>query len=312
MGYFFAIAFMVDKIQAAETKKIMTGIFIAAIIFYSAVTVRQNFYWSRPFEFFKKITQLSPRSFAAFNILGLLYEEKGLYPSAEENYRESIELNPGYYEANVNLGRLYSKSGRGFEAERLFNKAIIIDKNRPESFSLLGYLYLDRGQPDKASGYFNKSVGLRSRGSFLYHVESGIIKRLRREYNQAIKEFEMAILINPENSLVFNNLGTVYKLQGNFDAAIACYQQALKFDRWFSAAYGNLAVVYAILNDNRAEYYFNKALEISPNDVSMIFNLGLYYFENGRKDLAYKYFLKVLKLEPTHKLAKEYLEKSGK
>ena len=60
----------------------------------------------------------------------------------------------------------------------------------------------------------------------------------------ALKDFNKALLLNPNNPHVLNNLGTVYVLSEDYDKAIKYYTKAIKIAPKFESAIINLAIVY--------------------------------------------------------------------
>lgn len=307
MGFFFIVAVGLNDIKNLRLKKIAVFIVCLLMIFYSAVTIRQNSFWRDPLKLFSRITELSPRSFSGFNNLGLTYEDGGQFDLARKCYEKALVLKPDMYEARVNLARLYCKLGKIKEGKDALLQAIKLDPCNPQAYSHLAFVYLDEGNTEKAADFFNRAILLRQPGTVFYHNELGLIYRQQGKFDEAIKEFEKAILGSPHNAPFFNNMGTTYRLMGEYDAAIKAYEQALMINPGPQAAYHNLAVVYAVTGDKRAEGYFKKSIELDPRDVNSYFNLGIYYLENGNPSLAKSNFKKALSLSPDHEMAREYL-----
>ena len=69
---------------------------------------------------------------------------------------------------------------------------------------------------------------------------------------------------------------------GRLDESIKLYEQIIAKDPSFASAYENMGIAYAIQGKfDQAEKCFNKALELSPNNENIKFNL-----ESMKKDRA--------------------------
>ena len=60
---------------------------------------------------------------------------------------------------------------------------------------------------------------------------------------RALKQLKTAESIAPKSHRVKNNLGNIYRMQGDFLAAILCYEQALALEPAMPEACNNLAIV---------------------------------------------------------------------
>lgn len=65
----------------------------------------------------------------------------------------------------------------------------------------------------------------------------------------AFQDAQTAYEIHPYNIIVLNQMGNVYKMQGNLDEALQYYQQAVDISRWFESGRLNLAEIYMKKND---------------------------------------------------------------
>ena len=65
-----------------------------------------------------------------------------------------------------------------------------------------------------------------------------------------ITDFDLAIQINPKDSLAFNNRGLAYRNKGETDSAINNYDQAILISPDFALAYYNRGTAYRNLNDD--------------------------------------------------------------
>ena len=63
-------------------------------------------------------------------------------------------------------------------------------------------------------------------------------------YDQARREYEALVKLQPSNLTAFNNLGLIYEEAGQLPKAAAAYRSALALDPNYAPAHNNLGVVY--------------------------------------------------------------------
>ena len=85
-----------------------------------------------------------------------------------------------------------------------------------------------------------------------------------------------------------NNLGLLYYEQGKKDMAVKYLKSAVD-NGYYNAAF-DLGLIYGQLDDKEnAEKYLLVSLEKAKNNGAL-YHLGLLYYEQGKKDMAVKYF----------------------
>lgn len=91
--------------------------------------------------------------------------------------------------------------------------------------------------------------------------------------------------------------GTAYREQGKFDEAIAEYTMAIEIDPDLAVAYNNRGCAYSWKKDyENAVADLSKAIELDPNEVSSYLNRALLYIANDEEDKAIVDLKKVIEL----------------
>jgi len=93
----------------------------------------------------------------------------------------------------------------------------------------------------------------------------GIAHHQMLQINEAQKNYEKAIKLNPKYSEAINNLGTIYYSKKSFRRAISQYNKALKLTPNSASIYSNLGTAqFARKKYKEASESYQKALELDP------------------------------------------------
>ena len=90
-------------------------------------------------------------------------------------------------------------------------------------------------------------------------------------FDEAIEEYKLAIVKEPQKIEYYNNLGTILNKQKRFKDAILVYLKAIEISPYYVDAHYNLAVTYwesgnwtGVINE------FEKVLQIDPKRTDVI------------------------------------------
>ena len=175
----------------------------------------------------------------------------------------------------------------------------------------------------------------KNKNNYLPYNYRGIILLELKNYRDAISDFKKTLLLNPNFTDAYCNLGIGYKSLGNYEKAIESYKLAYKLNNNFLEAKLNLGGLYYELGKYReaiAEYrdvldknkniehahqliadalikeikhdvatdHHIKAISINPKNPINFFLLGADYIYTGDKNLAAENFKKALILDPKY------------
>ncbi|MBN1351724.1 tetratricopeptide repeat protein [candidate division KSB1 bacterium] len=148
----------------------------------------------------------------------------------------------------------------------------------------------------------------------------------QKDYENAIKEYRLAIEENPNDALLWYNIGISYENVGQIKSAIDAHRRAIELQPDFTRAQDNLnkllsgskgktiQVVQSImLQANNAFFikdydeaitHYSKVLELDRKDFTAQFNLGYCYEQKNNYKDALKAYQKAVKLDSTSQKAK--------
>ena len=120
----------------------------------------------------------------------------------------------------------------------------------------------------------------------------GLTAANKREYQQAIVDYSLAISLNPQLIAAYNNRGVAYDSLGNYRSAIQDYETVLALNPEHPGAYNNLGTAYQNQgNYTRAIQCYDRALELGAHDATYCnrgeARLYLLEWDNARADLRF-------------------------
>lgn len=171
-----------------------------------------------------------------------------------------------------------------------------------------GNEYYEQGDYDKAIENYSMAIILNP--NFLEcYFNRALCYYNKKNYDKAIEDYSRAAEIDPENSMIYNNRGDAHYRKQEFDSAIADYDKAISLNKDYLKAYYNRGLAYACLQDyETAVENFTRVTEIDPNFAEAYNARGLAYEYLEKYDEAIADYEKAVELNPEFTEAKEHLE----
>jgi tetratricopeptide (TPR) repeat protein len=130
---------------------------------------------------------------------------------------------------------------------------------------------------------------------------SGDKKYYLGKFDEAILNYEKAILIYPEYPDAYNVMGNAYYRLKKYNEAIDAYKKAIEIDPKEAAAYNNMGNALSDMKKyNEAMDAYKKAINIDPNYDLAYFNLGILLNEQKKYDDAIEAYLKATEIDPKY------------
>ncbi|MGD1079128.1 MAG: tetratricopeptide repeat protein [Candidatus Sulfotelmatobacter sp.] len=146
-------------------------------------------------------------------------------------------------------------------------------------------------------------------GDFEAHYNLAAMLQAKDKLNAAIREYELAVHLRPEDAAGNNALGAALVAAGHPEQGVGYLQTALKARPDFFEAHYNLGLALAGQNDfEGASQQFRLALQLQPEDANVEANLGAALAEMRRFPEAKAHFEHALQIDPHQPIAKENLD----
>ncbi|MDR0316704.1 MAG: tetratricopeptide repeat protein [Treponema sp.] len=129
--------------------------------------------------------------------------------------------------------------------------------------------------------------------------DSGIaLTEANRPY-EAIPLFRKALGMEPENPLLWLNLGIAQQRTGDYQDAVESFQRALAIQENLPEAWLSLGLIYYEMDEaDLAEDCYHTALNHNDNDPKIWNNLGVLYFSQGNFEEARVCFEDAVSIAP--------------
>ena len=194
------------------------------------------------------------------------------------------------------------------EAIDCLNNAISKDENIETScalaFYLRGYINYDMQYYQSAIEDFNIAIMLNPDNSSKIYYNSGLAKYYLEDYTGAIEDYSRALGLNPNGAFLYNNRGECkYEIQ-DYEGAIKDYNKAIELDANCAVAYNNRGLVRDSIKDYESAIKdYDKAIELDANYTFAYNNRG-----NSKADIqdyegAIKDYNKALELDANYAVA---------
>lgn len=198
----------------------------------------------------------------------LSYQRNAVWKDEISLWSDAVRKSPEKDRTYVNLGIAYDDANMPTESEKAFKKAIELDPKNPPAYNAMGSLYHRTGN-----------------------------------YKDAIRAYQKAHKMQPEYGQPVYNLGLAYSKTGDFDKAIQMYKYLLADGSEFMVKppleqiYFNLGIAYGRKGDlDRAIDSFQDALDVDPEHVTALKNIGVAYIKKGKPDSVRPYILRLKRL----------------
>jgi tetratricopeptide (TPR) repeat protein len=232
--------------------------------------------------FYQELLPDYPQHVALHEGWGVILAKNGRYADGIPHLRAAVALDPSSETSARNLAVALNDSGQakmlaGDEesAVQEFTEAIQIDPGYWKPYAELAQHYLRNQNHKEVVRYYTNMLDLEIDPGFPLFVHLGNALNLSGEYGKAAEFFEKAVSQNPASPPTYNNWAFALVNMGRLDEAVQ---------------------------------RINQALEIDPDYIDGILNLGKIRAQQGDYSAAGTHFRRILEIQPGHPAATRLLE----
>ena len=161
----------------------------------------------------------------------------------------------------------------------------------------LAFLYAEAGRNDEALKQLEEAIKIEP-GYAGARNNLGVLMYDLKRFDEAEKEYREAIKIKPDYAGAHNNLGNLLRDLNRFDEAEKEWREAIKIKPDFAEAHKNLGVLLRDLNRfDEAEKEWREAIKAKPDFAIAHANLGILLSTLDRQEEAIQEFNMALSLK---------------
>ncbi|HXT47588.1 MAG TPA: tetratricopeptide repeat protein [Gemmatimonadaceae bacterium] len=255
----------------------------------------------------RRSIELSPENADAHYLIGFVLGDLGEHEAARAATKRAIQLNPSLSRAQANLSIDRYNTAR-------YNELVPARQERRSSqleLSTDGHLaHYNLGLAFRQKGYYNEALKEyrlaldRNEDANLVRQAMAEVHLLKKDVAVAIELYDQILVAQDDSPKLWCERGVALHQQGEHAAAAASYRRALDLDPAYAIAHNNLGVAQYHGGDSEAAVdSFRAALSSQPTFVKAWLNLALLLFRGKRQQLALESYRQVLTVEAEQPVA---------
>jgi len=175
------------------------------------------------------------------------------------------------------------------------------DENDPNYWINMAYTLTTQNRPDSAIKYYEKALEL-DPDNVVALGNLGNIYSQKGDFVNAKKYLEYVTRRYPDLVEGWINLGVQYGEEGNqLDKEIKCFEKALELDPSRPQIWRNIGNIYRTKKMYpEAKPYYEESLRLRPDHIDTLYDKANVHFNLNETDDAEKCYDKILELDPNH------------
>jgi tetratricopeptide (TPR) repeat protein len=198
-------------------------------------------------KFFEKVMTADPKNGAPLYYLGKIKYALEDYTGASDLFNKGALLDKKCFLCQVGQGQILLDNGKSAEADKLLMGVAKSFKKSAPAIAAIGdaYLYSKKSNGTKAIEYLTKSRDLDPKvGSTWAHLGDAYLALPTKEHGNAMSSYEVAVQKDKTNVEAFVSMGKIWRDSKNYDDAVKNLEEALKLDPSYAPAYKELISTY--------------------------------------------------------------------
>jgi tetratricopeptide (TPR) repeat protein len=194
--------------------------------------------------------------------------------------------------------KIESKTGVEINAINVGNLLVSINELRLKEIILLGNEHYYKNEHVVAIKHYDRALEIEPDNVEAW-TNKGVVFGNMGKYNEAIDCYDRSLEIEPKYALALYNKGSALGNMGKYNEAIECYDRALEIEPKYALAWNNKGVVIGSMRKyDEAIDCYDRALEIEPKYALALYNKGVALGKMKKYNEAIGCYYKVLEIEP--------------
>ena len=242
------------------------------------INLGQAFYSIKRYEeaisSYKKALTLKTKDINVYYYLGMSFEKLNKTKEAVISFKRTLMYDPKNAKVYFKIAELNNKNKNFDEAIKNYNNAITHNPKYYDALNNLGNALISKGLINDAIINYKKANMIKVSSNTCNNL--GIAFKMLGNYDEAIKNYDNAISLEPQSAIAYYNKAIVLQKNDQYQDALNCYVEAILINPNYQNACYNLAIVLKKIVFNRPfpqlNYIIVSILErrtfLNPNEIS--------------------------------------------
>lgn len=219
--------------------------------------------------------------------------------TANQNpFVERMKQNPDNLELYIQSAEFDMNAGQFGKALGTLSQLLKKDSTNSKVYLLRGESYYSVNKTREAKEDWERCVKLDPE-SVACRLKLAQLFMLVEAVKESFEHIEEVLKLDPKNAEAYFIAGMNHKTRRDTIKAIDSFQQSVDISPTVQG-FELLGVLYAGLGNEVALDYYQKALDLDPNTVTIYYNLGRYYQEKEEWNKAMEHYTRAIQLQPGH------------
>jgi len=145
------------------------------------------------------------------------------------------------------------EKGRYDQAKPLLDELIEANPTNSEYYRIRGQIYSDEGNQEEAINYLIDALKWNPKNGWALLMIGNIFAKFKDDIDTAMKYYDQALKVNPDDNISMNNIGANLMQQGNINEAEKFFLKAVEIDDNYPNTHYALGMIESIKgNDKKA------------------------------------------------------------
>lgn len=271
-----------------------------------------------PSKYFKLILKEHPNEYSIRKLYVKYLLSLGKKDSARQELRTVLNLNPNQKDVWKDFLSINMELNTKYPIDKICEEALIYFPEEPLFWYYLGVGEKVKGEYDEAMDALKKGLEFNKPGKgnmlYMFYSSMGDIYVMKGDTAAALKNYELSVSENPENTLALNNYAYfLLESGGDINKAERLSRKTIDIEPDNYVYLDTFAWIFFKQGKyGLAKIYIERAIENAKNPEGVIVDhYGDILWFNGEKEKALETWKKAYKIDPSIKNLKEKAE-SGK
>ncbi len=200
--------------------------------------------------------------------------------------------------------------GRVDEAKTILAQVSAFEPNNSDAIALEAIIAVVQNERDQALYLANKAVE-QDTASPAARISLSYVQQAHFEIEAALASIQEAVLLDPDNALIWARLSELQMSAGHLDRALSAAQQAVNLNADLAKTQTVLGFAYLLQFDTKAaKLVFTKAIQLDQVDPMQRLGMGLALIREGALEAGRIELEIAASLDPANSLIRSYLGKA--